>query len=348
MRYQQAIKLLRKYHPQLLLLPDNSDRPDQAMRVFHLRPGERLSLRSFGDNDYLYVLKGHANISTPQGETTTLRAVNDASQRFLIPAGSDAVQIDAIDSVLLYQVDADELDYVVSLTEVCNLIDPRDEQASHRAQLIRNSQAFHHLPIEAVAEAVSRLTRTKVSKGQEIVRQGEPGDAFYIIEEGEADVWEIGIYDDKPQLVNQLAAGDAFGEEALVMEGSRTATVTMTQNGSLLMLNKTDFDRLIKKQMVSWVDSGTAKSLLEAGYQLLDVRYEEEYEESYIPGAVLIPLPELRRRYAELDPDSAYVAYCKGGKRSAVACLLLQQRSYEAVSLTGGIRDWPHAVVKNE
>jgi rhodanese-related sulfurtransferase len=55
----------------------------------------------------------------------------------------------------------------------------------------------------------------------------------------------------------------------------------------------------------------------------------------------------LRRRYQELDPSIAYVAYCKGGKRSAVACLLLKQRSFEAVSLTGGIMDWPHEIVDN-
>jgi rhodanese-related sulfurtransferase len=79
----------------------------------------------------------------------------------------------------------------------------------------------------------------------------------------------------------------------------------------------------------------------------LDVRYEEEYDEAYIPGSTLIPLPDLRRRYNELDPDTAYVAYCKGGKRSAVACLLLKQLNYEAVSLTGGITDWPHEVIRN-
>jgi rhodanese-related sulfurtransferase len=55
----------------------------------------------------------------------------------------------------------------------------------------------------------------------------------------------------------------------------------------------------------------------------------------------------LRRRYQELDPSIAYVAYCKGGKRSAVACLLLKQRSFEAVSLAGGIMDWPHEIVDN-
>ncbi|NNF95423.1 MAG: cyclic nucleotide-binding domain-containing protein [Halobacteria archaeon] len=203
------------------------------------------------------------------------------------------------------------------------------------------------MPIKAVAEAIRRLRCEPVIEGQEIVRQGEPGDAFYIIEEGEAEVWEQGIYDDEQHLVNELAVGDGFGEEALIIDGSRSATVRMAKNGSLLVLDKTDFDQLIKKRVVEWVDSSTAKSLLGRKYQLLDVRYDEEYEESYIPGSILIPLQQLRKRYAELDPSRSYVVYCKSGKRSAVASLLLSQQGYVAVSLNGGINEWPYAVVKN-
>jgi rhodanese-related sulfurtransferase len=347
MHYHQAIKLLGKYHPQLFLLSESCDPPAKAMRVFQLRPQEQLTLKAFGEYDYLYALKGRANVVAADGSATPLQAGDGALQRYAIAAGTDSLRVEAVDSVLLYQVDGDELDYIASLNEVLELMDPHDAEAAQRVRLVRNSKAFRRLPIEAIAEAVTRLQRMPVQAGQEIVRQGERADAFYVIEEGEADVWELGIYDDEPRKVNQLAAGDAFGEDALVMEGSRTATVVMTKGGSLLTLNKSDFDQLIKKQMVTWVDSGTAKSLLEGGYRLLDVRYEEEYDEAYIPGSTLIPLPDLRRRYNELDPDTAYVAYCKGGKRSAVACLLLKQLNYEAVSLTGGITDWPHEVIRN-
>jgi rhodanese-related sulfurtransferase len=347
MHYRQAIHLLGRFHPQLSLLSEGCDTPNRAMRAFVLRPNEALSLKSFGDYDYLYALNGHAKVISADGAETPLRAGEGALQRFAIPAGTDTLLVEAIDSVLIYQVDAGELDYMASLNAALELMDPKDGEAAKRLRLVGNSQAFHRLPIEAVAEAVRRLQRMPVEAGQEIVRQGDPADAFYVIEEGEAEVWELGLYDDEPRKVNALAAGEAFGEDGLVMEGSRTATVVMTKPGTLLTMSKRDFDQLIKTQMVDWVDSGTARSLLEGGYRLLDVRYEEEYEEAYIPGATLIPLPELRRRYQELDPSIAYVAYCKGGKRSAVACLLLKQRSFEAVSLAGGIMDWPHEIVDN-
>ena len=233
-----------------------------------------------------------------------------------------------------------------SLTQMLTF-DPNGGDAENRARLVRNSKAFHRLPIESIAEAIVRLERIPVKAGEEIVTQGEPGDAYYIIEEGQAEVWELGIYDDEPKMVNELGKGEAFGEEALVMEGSRSATVRMTEDGSLLMLNKQDFDHLLKKEMVDWVDAGTAKSLVDHDHVLLDVRYEEEYEESYIPGSLLIPLQEIRQRYQELDPEKSYVAYCKGGKRSAVACMLLNQHNLDVSSLTGGIMEWPYDVVKN-
>ena len=347
MNFQQVISHLGKYHPQVSLLSEQCHYASDVMRIFDLKAGEQLTLKVFGDYDYLYVLKGHAALRGSDGLERTLQAGSADHQRFMIPQDTDTLHIEATDRVLLYQVAGEELDYLVALGEVVDLLEPNDEEAHKRARLVRNSKPFHRLPIETVAEALGRLRRISVTEGQEIVRQGEPGDAFYIIEEGEAEVWELGLYDDEPQLVNELAVGDGFGEEALVMGGSRGATVRMTKGGHLLVLDKTDFDQLVKKRMVEWVDSSTAKSLLDGGYHLLDVRYEEEYEESYIPGSTLIPLQQLRKRYAELDPDKSYVAYCKGGMRSAVAALLLTQRGYEAVSLTGGITNWPHDVVKN-
>jgi rhodanese-related sulfurtransferase len=347
MNFQQAISQLGKYHPQMSLLSEQCQETSDVMRIFDLKAGEGLTLKVFGDYDYLYALKGHASLRGNDGVERTLQAGSKEQQRFMIPPETDTLHIEATDRVLLYQIAGKELDYLVALGEVVDLLEPDDEEAQKRARLVRNSKPFHRLPIETVAEALGRLQRIAVTKDQEIVRQGEPGDAFYVIEEGEAEVWELGLYDDEPQLVNELAAGDGFGEEALVMGGSRGATVRMTPDGHLLVLNKTDFDQLVKKRMVEWVDSGTAKSLLDGGYQLLDVRYEEEFEESYIPGSILIPLQQLRKRYTELDPEKSYVAYCKGGMRSAVASLLLTQRGYEAVSLTGGISEWPHEVVKN-
>ena len=347
MNFRQAISHLENFHPHLSMFTDTCPELSGAMRVFNLESGEQLNLRSFGEYDYLYALKGNVQLLDDAGNETPLYAGDKENQRFPIPPGSKEIRIIATESTLLFQVVGDQLDYIVALKEVVDLLDPEDEETTRKAQLVRNSKVFHRLPVESIAEAIQRLKRVSVTAGEDVVTQGEKGDAYYIMEQGQADVWELGLYDDEPQKVNKLAKGDAFGEEALVMEGSRSATVRMTEDGTLLKLEKEDFDQLVKQELVEWVDSDAAQSLIDSGHQLLDVRYEEEYEEYYIPGSVLIPLQQLRQRYTELDPTKSYVAYCKGGLRSAVACMLLNQKNYNVASLRGGIMDWPHDIIRN-
>ena len=80
---------------------------------------------------------------------------------------------------------------------------------------------------------------------------------------------------------------------------------------------------------------------------LLDVRTEEEYNEAYIEGAVLIPYDEIElRAAAELpDKDKAILIYCRSGRRSALAAETLAGMGYTSIYDFGGIIDWPYETV---
>jgi glyoxylase-like metal-dependent hydrolase (beta-lactamase superfamily II)/rhodanese-related sulfurtransferase len=78
---------------------------------------------------------------------------------------------------------------------------------------------------------------------------------------------------------------------------------------------------------------------------LLDVRQPDEYEGplGHVPGAVLIPLPELPERLSELESyrDGEVVAICRSGSRSAKACEILSSAGFRNVSnMTGGTLAW--------
>ncbi|NLY41632.1 MAG: rhodanese-like domain-containing protein [Desulfovibrionales bacterium] len=78
-------------------------------------------------------------------------------------------------------------------------------------------------------------------------------------------------------------------------------------------------------------------------YVLLDVRQPAEYAEAHIPGAVLIPLPELELRCEELDATKDVVVYCRTGGRSAVGAALIDDvgpRCGRIFNLVGGITGW--------
>jgi adenylyltransferase/sulfurtransferase len=75
--------------------------------------------------------------------------------------------------------------------------------------------------------------------------------------------------------------------------------------------------------------------------KIVDVREPNEYQINRIAGATLIPLGEVPRRYAELDPDEEMVVHCKMGGRSAKAADFLRSVGFKKVlNLKGGILDW--------
>lgn len=210
--------------------------------------------------------------------------------------------------------------------------------------VLRHLRVFRDLPPEHLQLALQGMTTVTVQSGENVVTQGEPGDSYYVILHGQAQVWVTDPLSDETALAAVLGDGDAFGEESLLVEGNRTATVTMIAPGQLLRLSKDDFDCLLKPQMVHVIEPAAARSqLTQQQAVLIDCRYDMEFEESRIPGARLVPLGTLRQTGAfELDARQRYIVYCRSGRRSSAAAFLLRERGFDAVSLRGGIKGWPY------
>ncbi len=83
---------------------------------------------------------------------------------------------------------------------------------------------------------------------------------------------------------------------------------------------------------------------------IVDLRQPEECRKlGVIPGAVEIPLPDLRQRLSELDPNRETVVYCSQGLRSYIAARILAQRGFRDVkNLTGGVLSWPYELIKKD
>jgi rhodanese-related sulfurtransferase len=181
-----------------------------------------------------------------------------------------------------------------------------------------------------------RFTRVNAKRGQVVVREGEDGDFYYVIEAGKCLV-ERTVGGVSMRLA-ELKSGDAFGEEALVANAKRNATVTMLAEGTLLRLAKEDFNELLKKPLLQSVNLDQARAKVAAGGQWIDVRYPSEYQYDKLPGAINIPLSEVRNAVKVLDRSREYVLYCQSGRRSSAAAFLLAQRGLKAYALEGGLR----------
>ncbi|MDT8376964.1 MAG: rhodanese-like domain-containing protein [Mariprofundaceae bacterium] len=79
-------------------------------------------------------------------------------------------------------------------------------------------------------------------------------------------------------------------------------------------------------------------------FLFIDVRTPEEYSESHIKGAKLIPLQELLRQIAEVPGDRQVYLYCHSGRRSAAAAEILAKAGYSNIeNIEGGITAWKEA-----
>ncbi len=79
-------------------------------------------------------------------------------------------------------------------------------------------------------------------------------------------------------------------------------------------------------------------------YAILDTRTQEEYDESHIPGAVLIPHDEILEKAEGVltDKNQLILVYCRSGRRSKLASEDLIKLGYTNIKEFGGIIDWPY------
>jgi MFS family permease len=114
-------------------------------------------------------------------------------------------------------------------------IDAQAEAPGAELDLLRALSIFAPLPVASMEQVARKLIPLQVAAGTEVVRQGDVGDRFYIVESGEALVTVDG------QEMRTLGPGRFFGEIALLRDVPRTATVSAATDLSLYALDREDF-----------------------------------------------------------------------------------------------------------
>jgi CRP-like cAMP-binding protein len=115
---------------------------------------------------------------------------------------------------------------------------PRSSATSHELARV---QLLAGLPGEVLAQLAKRMERQEVAPGSVLVREGEPGERFYLVFAGmlavsQRDLGARGI----------LRPGDYFGEVALAMGMPRTATVTAITPAVVASCDRATFDELLR------------------------------------------------------------------------------------------------------
>ena len=294
------------------------------------------------DHQFIYLLHGELELQYADGRTETL--VGGDQLKPIAHVQPRPCRAIAKSDCSILKVDAEYLDKMLTWSQVAEylLLDisyqrDLDEDAEWMMTILR-SNLFFKVPPTNASIIFDRMKSKVVQAGDAILRQGEIGDNCYFIKQGEAEVKQSPDGLRPPAWIADIGPGRCFGEDALVNETVRNASVIMKTDGVLMYISKRDFLKLLKEPKVELLESSQMPEALAEGTICIDVRTEEEYAEGHIERAVNIPLNLLRIKTRLLDQTTPYVVYCDNGRRSKAAAHLLKQAKFKAIALNGGVR----------
>lgn len=211
--------------------------------------------------------------------------------------------------------------------------DEGEEEVDWMSALL-SSPLFEFIPPTNIQKLFSKFEEVRFDEGEAVIRQGEPGDYFYVIRSGKAKVERT--LGDKTALLAELHAGDNFGQDALISDVPRNATVSMLTQGTLMRLSEPDFESLLMQPLIETVTMDEVREMLEQGEPrtyIVDVRSPKEADTRKIRGSVNVPLLSLRKNLPKLKQDAIYITASVGGRRAELAAYILNENGFTAYVL---------------
>ncbi len=294
------------------------------------------------DRKTVYLLEGQIQLTDASGKTVVVTGGSDAAKHPLANQQPRQQTAKARTDCKITRFDSDLLDILLTWDQLSGIevneirVDGEESEDADWMTRILQSKAFLQIPAANIQAMFMRIQEVPMRAGETVIKQGDEGDYYYIIKAGKAKVLRTAKTGAELTLAT-LKDGDAFGEEALLSETKRNATVTMETDGTLMRLSKEDFNALLKEPMLSWVTMQEASAKISAGAKWLDVRLESEYANTGIKESINIPLYMLRLRVDSLDQNIPYIIYCDTGRRSSAAAFLLGERGLQVYVLKDGI-----------
>ncbi len=288
----------------------------------------------------LYLVSGDVDLIDSHFTVTSVTSQDESHKVPLNSASPTKVSAVAKSAVVILSVESDFSDLVLAWSE-SGSDTPADELVEEDSEFesaeegdwmssLLQSPFFNKIPPGNIRQLFLRFKTQRVAADEIILKEGERGEFFYVLEVGSAKV-----IDKQGNILAALRPGDYFGEEALVGDTTRNATVQMLTSGKLMCLEKSDFLTLLQEPVRRFISyEELAKNTeVKNRYQIIDVRLPLERRFQSVPQSRNIPLSQLRKSLPTLDLSQVYVVTDDAGRRADVAAQLLNQAGYETLIL---------------
>jgi CRP-like cAMP-binding protein len=350
---QQFELTIRQLVPIIGLSPQFQIQLIERAIVLELRKGKYIFRQGDTDDYSFYLLEGEVEMEADGQVRNIIKGGTDSARYPLAQLQPRQFSARARTPLKVLQVNRNALDKLLVLGQEqgaraggievdeaaqveVDVIDAQDDATDWMTRMLQ-SELFSRLPTANIQRLFTALEPVEFKAGDVVVQQGEPGDYYYIIQDGRCEVLRKPHPNAQDVKLAELKTGDDFGEEALLTGATRNATVRMLTEGVLMRLTKDDFIELIKNPALKAVAYDEAKPEVQKGAVWLDVRLKEEYDRGHFKDSVLLPLGMLRVKLGTLDKGRRYIVYCDTGGRSSVGAFLLTERGFDASYLRGGL-----------
>ncbi len=335
------INQLRSLSPLDSLKKDNLQALVKKTEVREAQPGERLFNEGDSGKRTVYVLSGSVDLRKGDEVVSSIIGGSEEARNPLAPQLPRHYTAIATTSTRYITIDSDLLDVMLTWDQTGSY-EVSELQGQHASSddwmtTLLQTKAFHRIPPANIQAIFMRLQQVNYKAGEVVIKQGEEGDYFYVITRGRCIVTRETPLNKEGIRLAELEVGDTFGEEALISEAKRNATVYMDTDGSLMRLGKQDFHTLLNEPMLDWVDNEKAKQIVANGGKWLDVRLPSEFEAYHNDGAINVPLYFIRLKLKTLDAAIPYVVVCDTGRRSSAGAFILNERGFQTYVLKGGL-----------
>jgi CRP-like cAMP-binding protein len=339
---QVSTELLRGFSPLDGLKRDNLAALARKVQIRELSPGQLLFKQGDTEKRTIYVVSGILELVDHAKIVGKVEGGSEMARNPVAPVYPRRVTAKARDRVQFISIDSDLLDVMLTWDqtgtyEVSELQGKSDQGGEDWMTMLLQTKAFHKIPPANIQAIFMRMQQINYRTGDVILKQGAEGDYFYVLIRGSALVTRETPLSKEGIKLAELNVGDTFGEEALISEAKRNATVTMRSDGAVMRLGKDDFKKLLNEPMLDWVSVSQAEEIIRTGGQWLDVRLPSEFENRHLDGAINIPLYFIRLKISTLDHSKRYIVCCDTGRRSSAGAYILSERGYQAYVLQGGI-----------
>lgn len=329
-------ELLQSFTPFDNLSPEYLDKALAKVAVREYLKGAQIFTQGERTDDSFFLLKGKVELLESNYCTHQVNTDSEQSRFALNQCNPHQASAVAKSRVQVLTIEREFLDLLLtwsqsgeySLTGLQDHhidVDGEDDGVDWMSNLLR-SPLLQQVPPANIQQLFAHFETLEFDAGAVVIREGDAGDYFYVIESGSAQVTSKGSNSSV-----ELIAGQYFGEEALVGETLRNATVTMMSSGKLMRLNKAAFTTLLQEPVLRYISFDDIAA--PEGGQVVDVRLPIEFRQNSVPGSVNLPLGRLRKQLQQFSQGQRLVVTDDGGHRSQVAAHLLCQAGFDSYIL---------------